>query len=98
MISIDVGYKLSLILQSGCLIIHRLCLFVLVSLGLVEFDQILNIFLATEEDWATFVDVSGLNVKDPLGSRGGETSSLGGYVGDTLTLFMFQEILTCSVR
>lgn len=54
-----------------------MCLFAFVSLGLVELHQILNVFLAAEEDWATFVDLGGLNVKDPLGSGAGKASSLG---------------------
>ena len=44
------------------------------------------------------MDLDGLNVEDPLGSCGGETSSLGGYVSDTLTAFVLRETLTCSVR
>jgi len=64
-----------------CPLIHLLSLFALVSLRLVEFHQILNVFLATEEDWATFMDVVRLNVKDPLGSCGGKTPSLLGEVG-----------------
>lgn len=61
-----------------CLIIRRLHLFALTSFRLVELDQILDIFLATEEDWTAFMNLSGLDVKDPLGSRGGKTPSLDG--------------------
>lgn len=55
---------------------HHLYLFALGCLRLVELHQILNIFLAAEEDRAPFVDLSGLNVKNPLCPRGGEASSL----------------------
>ena len=61
-------------------------LFALSFLGSVEFHQVLNVFPASEEDRGTFVDLSWLNVKNPLGARGGETSSLWEYVSDVLTL------------
>ena len=82
-----------------CLIIqHHLRLFALVGVCLVELDQVLNIFLATEEDRATFMYLSGLDVKDPLGSRGGESPSLYGDVSDALTTPHPRGVHTCSVR
>ena len=64
----------------------RFRLFALSFLGTVEFHQILNVFLASEEDRGTFVNLSWLNVKNPLGPRGGETSSLWEHVSEVLTL------------
>ena len=83
---------------TNCLIIHYAGLFAFASLRFVELDQILNILLATEEDWATFVDLSRLDVKDPLCPRSGETSGLGGHVSDLLVTFLSRKVLTCSVR
>lgn len=45
-------------------------------LSLVNFDQVLHIFLATKEHGATFVDVRRLNVENALGTRRSETTSL----------------------
>ena len=96
MISIDVVQIVSDI-TIRCLIIHHLHLFSL-SFRLVELHQILNIFLAPEENRTAFVNLSGLNVKDPLGSRRSKTPGLCGYVSDTLTSFTPLEAHTCSVR
>ena len=72
-------------------------LFALVSVCLVELNQVLNIFLATEEDRASFMYLSGLDVKDPLGSSGGKAPSLCGHVSDDL-ISLHPGVQTCSVR